>query len=337
MKAILINNPSEISVIELEKPTPGPGEVLLKVKYVGFCGSDLTTYLGKNPMVDYPRIPGHEISAEVVALGEGVPDSLQLGNIVTVIPYTHCGECPSCKRHRFNACQFNQTLGVQRHGAMAEYICIPWPKVLVVDGLDEIELAVIEPLTVGFHAVDRGRVTGADTVMVMGCGMIGIGAIVAAKERGAKVLAVDLDEKKLAVANQLGADAVINAASVDLSAALAAIAPGGVDVVIEAVGSPQTYVAAVKEVAFTGRVVCIGYAKDDVSFATKLFVQKELDILGARNATPNDFHNVIEFLRKKLLPLEQIITRTITLEQVADAVEGWAAEPGATIKMLLKL
>lgn len=337
MKAILINNPLEIGVVELETPNPGAGEVLLKVKYVGFCGSDLSTYLGKNPMVDYPRIPGHEISAEVVALGEGVPDSLQLGSIVTVIPYTHCGECPSCKRYRFNACQFNQTLGVQRHGAMAEYICVPWRKVLVVDGLEDIELAVIEPLTVGFHAIERGRVTDADTVLVMGCGMIGIGAIVAAKERGARVLALDLDDNKLAVANQLGADALINAAKVDLSSFLAVLAPGGIDVVIEAVGSPQTYLAAVREVAFSGRVVCIGYAKDDVSFATKLFVQKELDILGARNATPNDFFNVIEFLSKKLLPLDQIITRTVTVEQVAEAVAGWAAEPGATIKMLLKL
>lgn len=337
MRAISINKPLEVSVVELEKPTPQTGEVLLKIKYVGFCGSDLTTYLGKNPMVNYPRIPGHEISAEVIALGEDVPDSIRLGQIVTVIPYTNCGKCPSCMRYRFNACEFNETLGVQRDGAMAEYICVPWKKVLVTDGLTDVELAVVEPLTVGFHAVERGRVTDSDTVLVLGCGMIGIGAIVAAAERGAKVVAVDLDDEKLAIARQVGANLTINTSHVDLSSYLTAFIPGGPDVVIEAVGNPRTYLAAIKEVAFTGRVVFIGYAKDDVSFATKFFVQKELDILGSRNATPDDFRQVIEFLKNKKLPLEGIITRIVTLDQVEQAIAEWAKSPGDTVKMLLKI
>lgn len=337
MKAISIKKPLEVSVIEIDKPTPKIGEVLLKIKYVGFCGSDLTTYLGKNPMVSYPRIPGHEISAEVIALGEEVPSSIVLGKMVTVNPYTNCGKCPSCMRYRFNACQFNETLGVQRNGAMAEYICVPWKKILVADGLTGVELAVIEPLTVGFHAVERGRVTDADTVLVLGCGMIGIGAIVAAVERGARVVAVDLDDEKLAVVRQLGAVLTLNSSQVDLSSYLSTFIPGGPDVVIEAVGNPHTYLAAINEVAFTGRVVCIGYAKDDVSFATKLFVQKELDILGARNATPSNFQCVIDFLKKKIFPIEKIITRIVTLEQVEHAMAEWAKAPSETIKMLLKI
>lgn len=337
MKAISINKPLEASIIELEKPIPNTGEVLLKIKYVGFCGSDLTTFLGKNPMVKYPKIPGHEISAEIIELGESVPDSLRVGQLVTVMPYTHCGKCPSCKRYRFNACEFNETLGVQRDGAMAEYICVPWKKILVAEGLSEIELAVIEPLTVGFHAVGRGRVIDADTVLVLGCGMIGLGAIIAAVARGARVIVVDLDDEKLAVAKQLGAHLVINSSQVDLSSYLTTFIPGGPDVVIEAVGNPHTYLAAIREVAFTGRVVFIGYAKDDVSFATKFFVQKELDILGSRNATPDDFRQVIEFLKNKKLPLEKIITRIVTLDQAELAIAEWARAPRKVIKMLLKI
>jgi len=337
MKAISIKKPLEVSIIEIDKPMPVAGEVLLKIKYVGFCGSDLTTFLGKNPMVKYPKIPGHEISAEIVELGESVPDSLQVGQIVTVMPYTNCGKCPSCKRYRFNACEFNETLGVQRDGAMAEYICVPWKKILVADGLSDLELAVIEPLTVGFHAVDRGRVIDADTVLVLGCGMIGLGAIIAAVERGATVIVVDLDDEKLAVAKEIGAHLVINSSHVDLSSYLTTFVPGGPDVVIEAVGNPHTYLAAIKEVAFTGRVVFIGYAKEDVSFATKFFVQKELDMLGSRNATPEDFRQVIEFLKTKKLPLEKIITRIVTLDEVEPAIAEWARAPGKTIKMLLKV
>lgn len=337
MKAISILEPGKVQVVDKEMPQPARGEVRLKIKYVGFCGSDLTTFLGKNPMVKYPRIPGHEISAVVDAIGTEVPDFLKAGQAVTVVPYTNCGVCPSCKRQRYNACQYNETLGVQRDGAMAEYISVPWQKVLVADGLSDVELALVEPLTVGFHAVDRGRVSDIDTVMVLGCGMIGVGAIVRAALRGAKVVAVDIDDDKLTVAKQLGATFTINSMKDDLNAKLAELVPGGPDVVIEAAGNPKTYLAAVNEVAFTGRVVCIGYAKDDVSFATKLFVQKEMDLMGSRNATPSDFQAVIGYLQRKTFPVGQMVTRTVEIPQAAEALSTWAADPGKVFKIMVKL
>jgi len=336
MKVLKIEEPEKVVLCEGDKPEPGQGEVLVKLGYVGFCGSDLGTYLGKNPMVTYPRVPGHEISGVIIKSGPGVPEDLAEGDAVTAVPYTNCGECPSCRRGRSYACQFNQTLGIQRDGAMQEYITLPWQKILKAPRLNELELAMVEPLTVGFHAIQRGRVEGSDVVMVLGCGMIGAGAIAGAHERGARVIAVDIDEHKLELATILGADFTINSRQSDLHQKLEGITHGdGPDVVIEAAGNPLTYRAAVDEVAFTGRVVCIGYSGSEVSFATKLFVQKEIDILGSRNATQEDFKAVIAYLEQGSFPMDQMITEKVKPEDAAEAVSHWADDPGKVMKLLL--
>lgn len=338
MKALVINEPGVVSAIQSEAPVAASGEVLVKLKYVGFCGSDLSTYMGKNPMVKYPRVPGHEISGVIEGIGDGVPKGFSPGEPVTVVPYTNCGQCPSCRRGRTYACQFNQTLGVQRDGAMQEEISVPWQKILKAPKLSELELAMVEPLTVGFHAIERGRVTDSDIVMVLGCGMIGAGAIVRAALRGATVIAVDIDDHKLSLASELGAQHTINSMKSDLHAELVKLTDGdGPDVVVEAAGNPITYRAAVEEVAFTGRVVCIGYAGSEVSFATKLFVQKEMDIMGSRNATPEDFRAVISYLERGTFPLDKMITYKVKPDEAAEAVKQWSEDPGKVMKILLDL
>ena len=337
MKAIQIITPGEIQIVNRPAPFAGKGEVLLKINYVGFCGSDLSTFLGKNPMVEYPRVPGHEISATIESIGEEVPENIKVGQAVTVVPYTNCGQCSSCRKGRFNACRYNQTLGVQRDGAMQEFITVPWQKLIFDDRLSAKELAMVEPLTVGFHAVDRGRVTDIDTVMIFGCGMIGSGAIIRAALRGAKVIAVDIDDQKLELAQKIGATHCINSKTTDLHKALLALTNGhGPDVIIEAAGNPFTYQSALEEVAFAGRVVCIGYAKNDVSFATKLWVQKEIDIQGSRNATPSDFEAVVSYLKQGNFPLDEMVTFIIQPEDAADTVAAWAANPGQIMKILLQ-
>lgn len=337
MKAIEIAKAGEIKIVERPLPEVGSGDVLLKVKYVGFCGSDLSTFLGKNPMVTYPRIPGHEISAEIVTLGSQVPDSLAIGQNVTVVPYTHCGQCTSCKQKRYNACRYNQTLGVQRDGAMAEFIAVPWEKVLVANALNAIQLALVEPLTVGFHAIDNARVTDSDTVLVFGCGMIGAGAIVRAVLRGATVIAVDIDDEKLTVAKQLGADFTINSQTQDLHDELQLITHGdGPSVVVEAAGNPHTYRSAIEEVAFAGRVVCIGYAGTDVPIPTKLWVQKELEIMGSRNANPADFEAVIKYLSKTSPNLDLLVSKVVTVQKAGLMMKTWAESPGSLLKILVQ-
>ena len=338
MRALILREPGVVELGEVARPTPAPGEVLLRVRMVGLCGSDLNSYRGKNPLVSYPRIPGHEISATVESVGEGVPEPVPVGLNVTLSPYTACGKCASCRRSRPNACQFNQTLGVQRDGALTEYIAVPWRKLLRADRLTTRQLCMVEPLTVGYHAAQRGRVTAQDTVAVLGCGMVGLGAIAASATKGARVIASDIDDRKLDLARRMGAVETINTRSGNLHERLQDLTGGlGPDVVVEAIGLPETFRAAVEEVAFTGRVVYIGYAKDSVAYDTRLFVQKELDILGSRNALPEDFAGVIAMLAARDLPLEETVSRVVPIDGAADAFADWAHDPSATSKIIIEL
>lgn len=337
MKALQIAEAGVVRVADVEKPVLKSGEILLSIKYVGFCGSDLNTYRGNNPMVKMPVIPGHEVGAVIEEIGEGVPEGFHKGMAVTVNPYTNCGKCASCRNGRVNACEHNETLGVQRNGSMQEYLVLPWNKVIPANGLSAKECALIEPMSVGFHAVSRGQVTDIDTVAVIGCGMIGLGAIVRASLRGASVIAIDLDDEKLELAKRLGARYVINSKTEDTVKKIKEITDGYMaDVVIEAVGSPVTYVTAIDAVSFTGRVVCIGYAKSDVSFQTKYFVQKELDIRGSRNAMPEDFRAVIQYLKNSNCPKEELISAIVKPEEAGDALKKWSENPGKVFRILVE-
>lgn len=338
MKSVQILSPGRVVIKDIPTPEPLPDELLIKINYVGFCGSDLNTFKGLNPLAKSPVIPGHEISGTIVKTGEEVPAGLfKTGMEVTVNPYTSCGKCSSCRRGRENACRNNQTLGVQRDGAMCEYISVPWRKVIPASGLKKEYIALIEPMSVGFHAVERGDVSDVDVVMVLGCGMIGIGAIIRANIRGAKVIAVDIDDEKLALAQQFGAAYTINSQKENLHQILYEVTNGdGPDVVIEAVGANATYVTAIEEVAFTGRVVYIGYSKTEISFQTKLFVQKEIDIRGSRNARPSDFISVIRYLQKDNGIIDKLISRYITPEETELTLADWGRNPGKIFRILMQ-
>jgi threonine dehydrogenase-like Zn-dependent dehydrogenase len=235
-----------------------------------------------------------------------------------------------------NACQHNETLGVQRWGAMCEYLSLPWEKVIPAGDLTPRTCALIEPMSVGFHAVNRAQVTDIDVVMVIGCGMVGMGAVVRAALRGATVIAADIDDEKLALAREMGATYTVNTLTEDAHARLQEMTSGfGPDVVIEAVGSIPTYQMAVNEVAFTGRVVCIGYAKSEVSFQTKYFVQKELDIRGSRNAQPSDFRAVIHYLERGTCPVDRLISSEVKPEEALGAMQKWAEAPGKVFRILV--
>ena len=336
MKALVLKQPGEAVVESIPEPLRADGGLLLKVRMIGLCGSDLNSFRGKNPLVTFPRILGHEVAATIVEGSQHDP-ALAVGMDVTMSPYTSCGACASCLRGRPNACQFNQTLGVQRDGALTEYIVMP-PEKLYPARLTPTELALVEPLTVGFHAAARGRVTEQDVVAVFGCGGVGLGAIAAAAFRGAKVIAVDVSEEKLQLAQKAGAQLSIDTRQQALHEKLLEFTNGhGPDVVIEAVGSPPTFRAAVEEVAFTGRVVYIGYAKEPVAYETRLFVQKELDILGSRNALPEDFREVIRMLEEHRFPVEDAISAIVTMEEAPSRLQAWSDDPGRFKKIMVRL
>jgi threonine dehydrogenase-like Zn-dependent dehydrogenase len=335
MKALLLRGPGDVAVADVPEPgATGNDEILLKVRKVGLCGSDLNSYRGRNPLVSYPRILGHEVAATVAELNPRHPE-WQPGTELAVSPYTNCGQCASCLRGRPNACQFNQTLGVQRDGALTELISIPAGRLYRAD-LSLQELCLVEPLTVGFHAIARARVTGSDTVAVFGCGGVGLGAVSGAAFRDATVIGIDVDDDKLETARRAGASHAINSMGCDLHARIAELTGGrSPDVIIEAIGLPQTFRAAVEEVAFTGRVVYIGYAKEPVAYETRLFVQKELDILGSRNAQPEDFRDVIRMLEAKRFPVNEAITHTVALNDAPGILAAWDREPARFGKIMI--
>jgi threonine dehydrogenase-like Zn-dependent dehydrogenase len=337
VKAVVMHAPGDVRVESVPDPTLGLGEALLRVRRVGLCGSDLNSYRGRNPLVTFPRVPGHEIAATIVELDAQHPAHLLVGMDVTLSPYKNCGECPACRNGRPNACRDNQTLGVQRDGAMGEYLAVPMDKLFVAD-LTLDELCLVEPLTVGCHAVARAEVTPEDVVAVFGCGGVGLGAVAASAFRGATTVAIDLDDAKLEIARKAGAAHVIHTRRQDAKETLAEQTGGdGPDVVIEAVGSAETFRAAVELVAFTGRVVYIGYAKEPVSYETRLFVQKELNILGARNALPEDFRQVIEMLEQHRFPVEAAISTIAPLDRAPELLRAWSEDPARFTKIMITL
>lgn len=337
MRAIRIIAPEKTEIFDIPEPNPGREDVLLDLRYIGLCGSDLNIYRGLMPMVTYPRIPGHEISALIIKKGKNVPDSIKLDDKVMVSPYTNCGVCPACRIGRTNTCVYNQTFGVQRDGALTERMAIHYSKVYASKNLSLQELALVEPLSVGYHATNRGKVSEVDAVLVIGCGTIGIGAIAACVRKGATVIATDIDDAKLDLARQFGAEYTINFRKEGGREKINDLTNNeGVNVAIEAAGVPATFQLAVEAVAYAGRVVFIGYTKDLVDFDTKQFVRKELSIAGSRNAL-HVFPSVVKMLEKRQQPFLQLISRTYALEQTGQALADWYADPANFMKILIKI
>ena len=337
MKAYAIKEQGKVELIDIAEPKVGVTDVLIDVHYIGLCGSDLNSYRGLMPFVTFPRIPGHEISGKVIEKGANVPDSIKIGDLVTVSPYTNCGVCPSCRQGRTNCCQFNQTLGVQRDGALTQKIAVPFEKVFRSDILSLHELALVEPLSVGYHGANRAEVSETDTVLLLGCGTIGMGALCAAVRKGATVIALDIDDAKLAIAKKFGAQHTVNSMKEDAKARVMELTNNeGASVAIEAAGTPITFQLALELVAFAGRVVSIGYSKNETGIKTQLIVSKELNIYGSRNAL-RVFPAVISMFERKERPFTDMITKVFPFDQTPAAFDYWVANTGTVSKILIEL
>jgi L-galactonate 5-dehydrogenase len=334
MKAVELTAPGVVRVVDRPEPVPKEGEVLVRVRRVGCCGTDLSSFRGINPLVSYPRVPGHEIGATIERLGPGVDGPWRPGQNVLVIPYNNCGRCSACHAGRPNCCAHNETLGVQREGAMTELIAVPASKLIASDRLSPKELALVEPLTIGFHAAGRGRVTAEDAVAVLGTGTIGLGVVAGCAFHGAYVIAVDVDDAKLALAKRCGASHTINSIKADVHEELCKLTAGqGPQVVVEAVGLPATFRLGVEEVCHAGRVVYLGYSKARVEYDTTQFVLKEIDILGSRNALPGDFADVVRMLEAGKFPVDAVVTHSVPIEEAADAFRQWSDDPASVTKI----
>jgi threonine dehydrogenase-like Zn-dependent dehydrogenase len=336
MKALMIDAPGSATVVDRPEPSAGRGEVLVRVARAGLCGTDLSTFLGKNPLVSYPRVIGHEIAGVVAFAGDGVSE-VREGTAVAISPYKNCGACVACLRGRPNACRHNQTLGVQREGALAELVAAPASRLYTSAALDVDHLALVEPFSIGMHAVRRGRVSADDSVLVVGCGGVGASAVAAAASLGARVFATDLDESKLHLAKAFGAVDTRTSASPTFAQWIADHTKGeGPDVVIEAVGATTTYRSALEVVASCGRVVCVGWVKGDVAIEPRHIVAKEMEILGSRNAT-DEFADVITLFESKVIDPLRLVTHRVTLEEAPAMLSEWARQPATVGKVLVRV
>ncbi len=337
MKAIVIPEAGRVEIQERPMVSRKKGEALLKLLYGGVCGSDLGTYRGTNLYTTYPCVIGHEFSAEVVEV-EPNEFGIKEGMLVTCNPYFNCGTCYSCRRGLVNCCTGNQTMGVQREGAFAEYISMPIERIYEANGIEPKLLALIEPFCISNHAVSRAAVKPGDRVLVMGCGTIGLLAAVSAKLHGGEVYISDISEDKLAYAEKLGIDHTILNESKEklMEAVLDATAGDYFDVCIEATGVPEAFINCIDAAAFQGRVVDVGVSKRNADFKYTEIQRKELNIMGSRAALKSDFIETINYVKSGKTDLSKIISREYAAADAKKAFEDLDKNSGSILKMIFK-
>ena len=337
MKAIVIDTPNNIEIKEIPMPQVKENEALLKVKCVGICGADVASYTGNQPFTTYPRIPGHEFSAEIVTIPEN-DKGLKAGDIVTCNPYFNCGECYSCERGFVNCCTDNQTMGVQRDGAFCEYIAMPIERIFPGKGLGAEELALIEPFSISQHAISRATIKDTDTVLVVGAGPIGLFALLAAKQKCKKIVVADILDNRLSLAKEYGADAVVNTKTQSLEEFTKEFTDGrGFDVCIEACGAPETFLNCIDCAAFAANIILIGNGKRETNFVHSIILKKELNIHGSRNALNADFINNIQLVAEKKADIMKMVSGIYTMENATAAFEELKNNDGTLAKILIKI
>ena len=337
MKSIVINQPGQVVFREDPMPVAKEGEALLKLLYGGICGSDLGSYRGTYAYFDYPRIPGHEFSAEIVEVGEN-DYGLKKGMIVTCNPYFNCTHCYSCHRGLVNCCTTNQTMGCQRDGAFSEYVAMPLERIYDGKGVPPKTLALIEPFCISYHGVSRANIKPGDRVLVLGAGTIGVLAAVAAKAKGARVYVADVAEKKLQFAmDSFGLEGtLLNDSPEHFREQVEDVTGGdGFDVTIEAVGLPSTFQNCIDAAAFGGNVVLIGIGKKNLDFNFTTIQKKELNVFGSRNALKADFLELIDLVKAGGVDLEKIVTNVYRFADAPEAFAEFDRRAGEMLKVVL--
>ena len=337
MKAIVKDKPYEVEIRDVPMPHVGEGEALLRVLYVGICGADVASYTGNQPFTTYPRIPGHEFSAEIIEIPEN-DKGLKKGDVVTCNPYFNCGKCYSCERGHVNCCTDNRTMGVQRDGAFCEYISMPVERIYPGMGLTAQELALIEPFSISRHAISRAAIRPTDSVLIVGAGPIGLFALLAAKQFAEKIAVADVLNNRLNLAMSYGADGVVNTATEDIAKFTEEFTDGrGFDVCIEACGRPETFLMCIDEAAYAANIILIGNGKRETTFLHSIILKKELNIFGSRNAMKQDFLDNIELAASGKVDLMKMVSGVYEMDKAAEAFDALAHNKGDLAKLLIRI
>lgn len=335
MRALRVTEPGTLEWAEVPAPTRPPGHALLKVRYAGICGSDIQTFKGTQPFASYPRIPGHEFSAEIVEIDPGT-EGLQAGDLVTGVPYFQCGSCYACRRGIINACASNETMGVHRDGAFQEYITMPADRLYPARGVSPEDLAIVEPFSIGHHAMNRAGAGEGDKVLVIGAGAIGLLTMVSALVRGAEVWVADVVNARLEIARSLGASGTVNLAESTVQTAVDEATSGdGFDIVAEATGLPVSLLNSIEAAATGATIALIGNGTQEVTFNQSMLIKKELNVIGSRNSR-GVFGELVELLASGRADVSRIRTRIVPAEDAPEALKAAAQGAGDDIKVLIE-
>ncbi len=334
MKTLICNEPGKLSLIERDVPTPAAGEVLVRIRRVGICGTDFHIYQGKHPFLEYPRVMGHELSGTVEDANGS--SRLKNGENVYIVPYLACGKCVACRRGVTNACQSLRVLGVHCDGGMAEFICVPEQNVASAGKASLDEAAMIEFLAIGAHGVKRGGITARDRVLVVGSGPIGMSAIIFAKARGADVTVMDMREDRLEFTlASLGANRIL-IANDEAEAKAKRLTDGDFfDVVIDATGNAHAMQRGFGFVAHGGRYVLVSVVRDDITFSDPEFHKREATLFASRNAQPDDFAEVVKQMENGRVPTAALNTHWSSLDKGSEVFKEWLRPEAGVIKAIL--
>ena len=341
MKAIQLEQPKAFRLIDLpEPPPPGPGDAVVRVFRVGVCGTDYSGYLGKMPFFSYPRIPGHELGVEVVAVGEGVT-GVKVGDKAAVEPYINCQRCYSCTRGHTNCCENHQTLGVHIDGGLRPLFTVPARKLHVSTKLSYEQLALVETLGIGLHAINRANPKADETVFVIGAGPIGLSVIEFAKIAGARVVVMDLNERRLAFAREkMGVtDTILSTGVLDTDVKTFTEVTGGKlgNVVVDATGSARSMVSAYNFVGFTGRLVWVGITQDALSFTQPLMHRREMTFLASRNALAHEFTRIIRLIEGGVIDTRPWVTHRAPMADLIGVFPTWLKPETGVVKAMVEV
>ncbi len=340
MDAILLEKPQSFSRIEIPEPSaPGPGEVLVRVHRIGICGTDISGYLGKMPFYSYPRIPGHELGVEVIAIGAGVTN-VKIGDKCSVEPYMNCQQCYSCKVGRGNCCKNLKVLGVHTDGGMRPRFIVPARKLHVANKLTLEQAALVETLAIGCHAVNRGAPTKDEHALVIGAGPIGLSVIEFLKLAGVRLTVLDLSESRLAFArDKMGVNnTLLPAGDGSETKMLEDIGDGHLPtLVIDATGSQKSMNNAFNYIGHTGRMVYVGIVTADISFADPLFHSREMTLFASRNAMPEDFTRIIGLIETGKIDTRPWVTHRTNFDSLIDDFPSFTKPETGVIKAMVEV
>ena len=338
MKAIVLEQPGQLELRQVDWPgSVGRDEALVRVRRVGICGTDLHAFGGHQNFFSYPRIMGHELAVEVLSIGETSHSlACTVGDLCCVIPYLHCGTCIACRRGKTNCCAQMQVLGVHVDGGLREQFILPADKLLKADGIPLEQLALVEMLCIGAHAAKRVDIAAGENALVIGAGPIGMATAQFAKAAGADVIVMEVNENRLAFcADALGMDRLVDARK-DPQGQIDRLLAGELPtLVFDCTGNALSMHAAFDYVAHGGSLVLVGHIKGALKFRDPHFHSREMSLIASRNATAEDFSQVISALGAGAINLDPWITHRASPESIAADFPTWLDPAEAVIKAML--